>query len=249
MRILRILNLIISILFLLNGMAIFITPGNIGTYIAIIIGTLLLLIFIFFNKIILAIKNTVIFKIAFVLFLLFALLFIVVEGLIIWSENKSYDKKSDAVIILGAGLWGDAVSLNLQYRLDAAIEYLNKYPDTLVVVSGGQGPDEWISEAEAMKRYLIKKGINESNIIKEDKSTNTAQNFKFSKEILDEIFSEDYTITYATSNFHVFRSGQIAKRNGLNAYGIAAKDVWYLSVANHLREFVSVMNMWLGVFK
>lgn len=250
MKILRILSLIISIFLLLNGMIVFITPSNIGTYIAIIIGVVFLIVFVFFNKIVSAIKTKLIFKVIFAIILLFLIWFLIVESLIILSERKSYDEKSEVMIILGSAVWGDRVSLNLQYRLETAIEYLNEYPDMLVIVAGGQGPGEWISEAEAMKRYLIAKGVNEDNIIKEDKSTNTSENFKFSKNILDEIFLEkDYTVVYVTTNFHVFRSGQIAKREELNAYGIAAQDVWYLSGINHLREFISIMNMWLGVFK
>ena len=249
MKILRIVILIISNLFLLNGLIVFITPSNIGCYISISIGIMLMCIFVFFNKIIIYVNNTIIGKILIIIFLVLFLIFIIVEILIITSERKTYNDKSDAIIILGAGVNGETVSLNLKYRLDSAIEYLKKYPDTLVVVSGGQGPRELISEAEAMKRYLVNNGINENNIIKEDKSKNTIQNFKFSKEILDNILQENYKITYVTSNFHVFRSGQIAKREGLNANGIAAKDVWYLGGVNHLREFVSVLNMWLGVFK
>lgn len=80
-----------------------------------------------------------------------------------------------------APLRGERVSLTLKLRLDAALEYLEHSPNTAVIVSGGKGDGENISEAEAMKRYLVSHGVDEGRIITEDKSTSTWENFKFSK--------------------------------------------------------------------
>ena len=105
----------------------------------------------------------------------------------------------------------------------------------------GQGPNETIPEAEAMKAYLVAHGISAEDILVEDKSTNTLENFQFSKEILDQVFQgQSYRVAYVTSDFNVFRAGVFAKSQGLTAYGIAAKDVWYLSLTDHIREFISV---------
>jgi len=249
MQVIRFILLIIAMPFLFFGLRAAIFLNNLGGYIALIIVAFLVTVFIFFNKIIDWIKTTTLGKITFIVVSIAIIFFIVVESLIIFSETRSYKGDSDAVIVLGAGLMGDRVSLNLKYRLDKAIEYLREHPNTIVVVSGGQGENELISEAEAMKRYLIENGINKELIIKEDKSTNTRENFRFSKEILDKMFEEEYVVTYVTSNFHVFRSGEIAKKEGMIAHGIAAEDVWYLSLTNHLREFISVLNMWTGVFE
>lgn len=250
MKAIRFLSLIISIIFLVFGLQNVITLQNLGGYMAVVIGFFLLLYFIFYNKIIELVQSTVLGKAIATIVLIFAIFFIFVEALIIFGEIKSYNGDCDAVIVLGSGLFGDTVSLNLQYRLDRAIEYLKEHPNTLVVVSGGQGTNELIPEAVAMKKYLVERGIDENMIIEENQSTNTNENFEFSKKILDEKFGRtDYVVAYVTSNFHVFRSGQIAKRQGLMAYGIVAKDVWYLVLTDHLRELVSVINMWVGIYR
>ncbi len=118
----------------------------------------------------------------------FIFTFILVEGIILKDivVNKNKDPKVEYLIILGAGLKGDVPSEVLKYRLNKAVEYYKKNPDTIFIVSGGQGKDELISEAEAMEIYLSKRGIPIKNIIKEDKSTSTYENLKFSDKIIKE---------------------------------------------------------------
>ena len=113
------------------------------------------------------------------------LLFQVVICVYSFGFTDTVTYKEDAVIVLGAGLRGENLSLILRNRLDAAVEYYNENPEAVIVVSGGQGPDEDIPEAEAMERYLYEQGVPLNKIIKEDKSTSTEENFKFSKELLE----------------------------------------------------------------
>lgn len=82
--------------------------------------------------------------------------------------------------MLGAGLNGDKPSAVLEMRLEKARLYLQEHPQTVVIVSGGQGPTEPVSEAESMKNWLMEKGIPNSRIIMEDKSTTTAENIRYS---------------------------------------------------------------------
>ena len=98
---------------------------------------------------------------------------------------------------------------------------------------------ENISEAEAMKRYLVSHGVDESRIITEDKSTSTWENFKFSKMILDERFP-GASAAFVTTNFHVYRAGRVAIMNGIEAEGYGAKDVWYTKLNNYMRESIAV---------
>ena len=84
------------------------------------------------------------------------ILFIIIEGLIINEANNSYCKQTDFVIVLGAKLNGAVPSTSLKYRLDATLEYYQQFPETTIIVSGGQGNGENISEAKAMKQYLLK---------------------------------------------------------------------------------------------
>lgn len=149
---------------------------------------------------------------------------------------------ADAIIILGAGLHGDKVSQSLAYRLDEAANYYYNNQNSIIVVSGGQGQGELVSEAFAMKQYLMQKGIEENKLLMEDKSTNTNENFRFSKKILDEYFqNESYKIVYVTNNFHTFRSGLIAKKAGLQAEGLSSPSTPYLLPNFYIREYFSVM--------
>ncbi len=159
-------------------------------------------------------------------------------------DNVKYDE--DAVVVLGAGLHGDKVSIPLKLRLDAAIEYNAKNPDALIVVTGGQGFQESVTEASAMEKYLIEKGIEKERIIKEEKATSTNENMKFSKKILDTYFDEEYKIAVVTNNFHIYRGVTIAKNEGFrNVSHIHAGLQWYNYIPNYLRESLAVIKMWL----
>ncbi|MBO5055851.1 MAG: YdcF family protein [Lachnospiraceae bacterium] len=149
----------------------------------------------------------------------------------------------DYIVVLGAQMKASGPSKALQYRLDEAVRYLEENPDTLVIVSGGQGLDEHISEAQGMYDYLAQKGIASGRIIKEDKSRNTFQNLTFSAEFLDK---EKNSVGIVTNNFHVFRAVGIAKKAGYKAVcGIAARGEPFLQYNNMMREFFGVVKDFL----
>ncbi|MBE6661415.1 MAG: YdcF family protein [Ruminococcaceae bacterium] len=175
-----------------------------------------------------------------------ALVLVCASTLLIYGRSDNVTHDEDAIIVLGAGIHGERVSLTLRDRLNAAIACYEQNPDAVIVVSGGQGPQEEISEALAMERYLIEHGIPQGSIIKEDKSTSTAENFAFSKALLNERFGESYSAVYVTNDFHIFRAGQIARDAGLSNMNHAHSDtVWYLVVPSCLRECVAVLYYWL----
>lgn len=172
------------------------------------------------------------------------LLFIIVEGMIIRQSMKVPEGEVDYMVVLGAKVNGTRPSLILQYRIEKAAEYLKEYPNTKVVVSGGQGLDEGISEAEAMKNSLIEQGITEDRIYLEDQSTSTKENLDFSKTLIEEKGGniKEQNILVVTTDFHVLRAVRIAKKAGYaNVEGLAAKSVWYLVPTNYVREFLALI--------
>lgn len=169
--------------------------------------------------------------------------FCFVEGFILSGFSGKGPEGLDYLIVLGAQMKTSGPSKALQYRLDAAIDYLNQNPDTYVIVSGGQGVDEHISEAQGMYDYLVLKGISEERILKEDQSENTFQNLTFSAQYLD---METDSVGVVSNNFHVFRAVKIARKAGYrNIHGIAARGEPFLQLNNMMREFLGVLKDFL----
>ncbi len=146
----------------------------------------------------------------------------------------------DALIVLGAAVHGDRVTWVLSNRLDAAYDYAVAHPKTVLVVSGGQGDGESVTEASAMAGYLVRRGIDSARILLEDKAESTAENFAYSKAIIDEQLGSDASIGFVTTRFHVYRAGRVAQKGGIPARGLGAPDVWYIAINNFLRECVGI---------
>lgn len=175
-----------------------------------------------------------------------AVLFLLISVLYLYGSSSDVTYREDAVIVLGAGIRGEVPSAGLKSRLDAAIDYHKKNPEALIVVSGGRGVGEDITEALAMERYLVSGGVDPAVIIKEESATSTSENFRFSKEILDGILGEDYEIVYITSNFHVYRSGKIAENEGYREYSsIGTSGSAVMILPNGLREFLATIKFWV----
>ena len=166
-------------------------------------------------------------------------LFLVVEGLILSQLNALPKPGADVCLILGAQMKESGPSDVLQRRLDKALDYLRENPDTIVVVSGGQGSNEPVSEAQGMRDYLVARGIAGERILMEDKSTNTKENLEYSAGLIDK--SGD-SVVIVTNNFHVFRAVSIAKKQGYGAVqGMAASTHRGNLLNNLLREFLGVL--------
>ena len=155
-----------------------------------------------------------------------------------------FDK--DAIIILGCKIKKDGTLTNLlKSRVDRALDFAKMQKekankDIIFVPSGGKGNDESISEAQAMKNYLLEKGINENNILVEDKSKNTYENIKFSNSLIKEKI-KNAKIAFSTTNYHVFRAGNIASEQNLNYEGIGAKTKIYFWINAFIREFIATL--------
>ncbi len=152
----------------------------------------------------------------------------------------------DFILILGCQIRKDGTLTNLlKGRVDRAIEFRNMQKehtgkDLTFIASGGKGADEVTSEAQAIKNYLLKNGINENNIIIEDKSKNTFENIKFSNNIINKRLP-NAKIAFSTTNYHVFRAGIMATIQNISIEGIGSKTKSYFWINAFIREFIATI--------
>ncbi len=154
----------------------------------------------------------------------------------------------DFIIINGCQIRKDGtLTPLLQARVDRAIEFAKMQKDRVgrpivFVPSGGKGTDEMLSEAEAMKRYLISQGIEEKDILAETKSTTTEENFKYSHELIRKYHGSDFfNLAFSTTNYHVFRSGMLAHELGMRIEGIGSKTKRYYWINAFVREYIATI--------
>ena len=148
----------------------------------------------------------------------------------------------DYIIIHGAGLSGDRPTPLLAGRLDKGIELWRRQDKRgRIVVSGGQGADEVVSEAAAMHAYLVRNGVPAEAILDEDRSTTTMENLRYSRDLIDSLAQgSPYRCVVVTSDFHVFRCVEYAHKLGIAADGVGSKTSgWYWPTA-FIREFVAI---------
>ncbi len=173
----------------------------------------------------------------------------IIGAIIVSSMTARYKPRynKDFIIILGCAIKADGTPLPLlKGRIDKALEFRNKQKEQtgkelIFVTSGGQGKNEVISESASMKKYLLEHGVPESQIIEEDKSTNTYQNMKFSKEKIDAV-NPNGKIAFATTNYHVFRSGIFARNVNMRAVGMGAKTKTYFWPNALVREIIGLLS-------
>lgn len=148
----------------------------------------------------------------------------------------------DHIVVLGAGVHGTVPSLSLRNRLDAAGEYLKKNPHLICVVSGGQGEDEDISEAQCMFDDLVAQGIDPERIWMEDQSTSTEENLRFSLDLIEEKTGKrPEEIGVLSSEYHLLRAGMMGDKVGVEVYGIPARTSRLSMRINYfLREVAGV---------
>lgn len=146
----------------------------------------------------------------------------------------------DCVLVLGCGIFPDGrLTLSLQSRLDTAYDALLVYPDALCIVSGGQGDNEPIPEAQAMRDYLLARGVEEQRILMEPHSRNTAQNMRYSADIMHR--HGLITAVVVTNDYHIYRALVTAERCGVEAFGIGAPTNWRIWLAVRIREYAAIV--------
>ncbi|WP_294390884.1 YdcF family protein [uncultured Clostridium sp.] len=180
------------------------------------------------------------------LFTVGLVIFICIESIIIYNGNHHDNEKPDYLVVLGAGLRGNSISASLLYRLETTLDFHEMYPDVKIVVSGGQGTGESMPEALAMRNFLVDNGVDPSLIIMEDKSTNTYENFLYTKYILEEDTEKDnFTITIISNNFHMYRAKFLAREVGFSTYGYPAPSHKASALVFYVREFFGVIKAYI----
>ncbi len=190
-----------------------------------------------------------------------------VEAVVFSAGRKAPATEAEYVIVLGAQVRGETPTLVLNARIKAAAEYLKRYPEAMAVASGGQGSGEEISEAEAIKRGLIRFGITEERILLEDRSTSTAENLKYSAEVIqryevgpaedDRVNKEASNgdggtskvhfvprrVVVVTNDFHVFRAVKLAEKLGYKKVsGLGATEFFAVTIQYYVREFFAIVS-------
>lgn len=172
------------------------------------------------------------------------LLFIIVEIPIIKNARTDADEDTEYLIVLGAGVRGTIPSLSLQNRMDGAYKWLKDHPEVTVILSGGQGPGEDITEARAMYDNFTKRGFSAERLYLEENSTSTRENLAHSLEIIKSLGgSESSCIAVCTSEYHLFRAKLLAKDEGMNIKGVSAPTTMPTLMINYfIREAAGVVH-------
>lgn len=216
---------------------------NIGNIFGIILGSILCLTGAFYSKFFELLKY-----ISFDILLSIITIFVVahyVTFIIIVFCARNTATNQDTIIVLGCRVKGDKPSKALLHRCESAYKYMNENSNAIAILSGGQGADEKISEAECMKNILLKKGIKENRLFIENKSTSTYENLKYSIEIINRNNLSN-NIAIVTSEYHIKRSLMIAKEMNINAKAIPSKTANILRIPYFSRE---VFGIWWQIIK
>ncbi|PID02282.1 vancomycin resistance protein [Sporosarcina sp. P2] len=157
------------------------------------------------------------------------------------AQQMKANGNYDYAIILGAKVNGEVPSLSLRYRLESAVEYATQFPHVQLVLAGGQGKDEDISEAEAMYRFLQQHGIAKERLVMEDQSTSTNENLQFSQNIIPEVAG----VTIISSDYHLARARFLARQIGWESDVVAAKTPESIKAKVLIRERLALLKTWL----
>lgn len=150
---------------------------------------------------------------------------------------------TEGIIVLGCQVVGNKPTPILEERLIVALEYMEKHPDSVAVLTGYKGKKGNVSEAEAMRRWLTAHGISEDRLILDENARDTRENINNSLALLRERGINDENVVVVSNGFHLFRAKKLCSWNGCNAYGLAGDmPGGFLFSANwYLREVISVI--------
>ena len=166
----------------------------------------------------------------------------ITEAIIIKYSFGNPKENVDYIVVLGAKVNADGPSVSLWDRICAAYTYLDEHPGVIAVVSGGQGTDEPITEAECMFRELVELGIDPRRIWMEDEATSTWENMQFTLNLIEEKTGQRPTkLGVLSSEYHLFRASLFAKACGVEFVGIPARTSRAAQAINHfMREVAGV---------
>ncbi|MGN1006962.1 MAG: YdcF family protein [Aristaeellaceae bacterium] len=173
-----------------------------------------------------------------VLFCLALAFFLSVEGVILCGGMMQPEPGLDYIVVLGAKVNGTVPSGSLRNRIQVGVEYLRDNPETIAVLSGGQGSDEDISEARCMYENMVAAGIDPARLSLEEQSTDTAENLRFSRALIP----EGASVGIVTNNFHIFRALALARNQGWeDVHGVPVATTMFSLPHYLMREFVGMV--------
>ena len=188
------------------------------------------------------------FKVLLALVLAGALSFSALLGAVLAGAHDQLLGEPRVMIVLGCQVREDGPSVLLRDRLDEALAYWEDHEDTLIVVSGGQGSNEPTTEARAMADYLEERGVEEDQILLEDRSHNTAQNLRYSRALLEEA-GEDLSggVIVVSNGFHLTRARMLAQRAGFDQVSTLAAPTSHLPsrLQMYIREPLALVKSFL----
>jgi len=169
------------------------------------------------------------------------LIIIFIEVDVIIFGIKSKPSESDCIIVLGCQVKGIYPSPFLQARLNDGIRLYKEGYGKYIIVSGGKGAGEDITEAVAMKNFLLDKGIDKNKIVMEDQSRNTMENLDFSKKVME---GKGFKTAVVVSNkYHLKRVSLMSKRLKMNTsyYGVFVSQYRFTEYKGYVREVLGVL--------
>jgi len=184
-----------------------------------------------------------IFRTIFIVLLIAGAILAIITGTHIHKSSRgSPDPQADYAIVLGAGVNGTEPSASLRERIQAAKTYAETYPDAILILSGSQGPNEGISEAQCMYDKLTEAGISPSRLYIEDQADDTEQNIQFSLDLIQQEFRKaPDTVCIISSEYHLLRAGMHGEALGITPLLYPARTENRLYFCNmFLREIVAV---------
>lgn len=184
-------------------------------------------------------------KIMFYLMIAGVLLLIMIGINIKYFGSNAKPSRSDCIIILGCQVYGTVPSPFLKSRLEEGLRLYNEGYGNLIIVSGGQGPGEDISEAEAMKNFLVSKGVSPGSIIMEDKSFSTLENIKFSGRKMSQYGIKSAVVV--SNKYHLKRASLMAKKTGIEGSysGVYVENHKYHEISGFLREILALLKYYI----
>ena len=171
-----------------------------------------------------------------------------VEYFVIKNARTDPEPERKYLVVLGAAVYGDQPSLTLIRRLEGALDYLERYPDRVAIVSGGMGPGETVTEAQAMYDWLVANGVDPDRVLKEDRATSTKENLEFSFDMIRQRGDEPAgNVAIVSSAYHLYRAKCMAAKLGVpDAAGVAAPWGYFFVMLNYfIREAFGVTHFWV----
>ncbi len=174
--------------------------------------------------------------------------FCFVESFIIKNARTDAEPKRDYLIVLGAAVYGDQPSLTLVRRMEGAMDYLERYPDSVAIVSGGMGPGETVTEGQAMYDWMVAHGADPARILAETEATSTEENLRNAFAIIRARGDEPQgKVAIVSSAYHLYRAKLFAQKLGVtDAAGVAAPWGYFFVMLNYfIREAFGVTHFWV----